>query len=95
MNEPRLRDDLPVMLGGGGEKKTFAMAARYAQHLNVICPPADLSRKLAALDERCGGGPRPVHPGDQRPRRPDPAQAAGIGQQLSATRAASRRPRCC
>jgi F420-dependent oxidoreductase-like protein len=53
MNEPRLRDDLPVMLGGGGERKTFAMAARYAQHLNVICPPADLPRKLAALDERC------------------------------------------
>jgi F420-dependent oxidoreductase-like protein len=53
MNEPRLRDDLPVMLGGGGEKKTFGLAARYAQHLNVICPPADLPRKLAALDERC------------------------------------------
>ncbi|MBW0119125.1 LLM class F420-dependent oxidoreductase [Pseudonocardia abyssalis] len=53
MNEPRLRDDLPVMLGGGGEKKTFGLAARYAQHLNVICDPADLPRKLAALDERC------------------------------------------
>jgi F420-dependent oxidoreductase-like protein len=53
MNEPRLRDALPVMLGGGGEKKTFGLAARYAQHLNVICPPADLPRKLAALDERC------------------------------------------
>ena len=53
VNEPRLRDDLPVLLGGGGERKTFAVAARYAQHLNIICPPADLPRKLAALDERC------------------------------------------
>jgi F420-dependent oxidoreductase-like protein len=53
MNEPRLRDDLPVLLGGGGEKKTFGLAARHAQHLNIICPPADLPRKLAALDERC------------------------------------------
>lgn len=53
MNEPRFRDDLPIMLGGGGEKKTFALAARYAQHLNIICAPDELPRKLAALDERC------------------------------------------
>ena len=53
INEPRLRDDLPIMLGGGGEKKTFGLAARHAQHLNIICDPADLPRKLAALDERC------------------------------------------
>jgi F420-dependent oxidoreductase-like protein len=53
MNEPRFRDDLPIMLGGGGEKKTFGLAARYAQHLNIICPDVELPRKLAALDERC------------------------------------------
>lgn len=53
MNEPRLRDDLPIMLGGGGEKKTFGLAARHAQHLNIICAPDELPRKLAAVDERC------------------------------------------
>lgn len=53
MNEPRLRDDLPIMLGGSGEKKTFGLAARFAQHLNIICATAELPRKLAALDERC------------------------------------------
>ena len=53
MNEPRLRDDLPILLGGGGERKTFGLAARYAQHLNIICAPDELPRKLAALDERC------------------------------------------
>jgi F420-dependent oxidoreductase-like protein len=53
MNEPRLRDDLPILLGGKGEKKTFALAARHAQHLNINCAPAELPRKLAALDERC------------------------------------------
>lgn len=53
MNEPRVRDDLPVMLGGSGEKKTFALAARFAQHLNIICDPADLPRKLDALAQRC------------------------------------------
>jgi alkanesulfonate monooxygenase SsuD/methylene tetrahydromethanopterin reductase-like flavin-dependent oxidoreductase (luciferase family) len=53
INEPRLRDDIPILLGGGGEKKTFGLAARYAQHLNIICNPDELPRKLAALDERC------------------------------------------
>ena len=53
INEPRIRDDLPIMLGGSGEKKTFALAARFAQHLNIICDPADLPRKLEALDQRC------------------------------------------
>lgn len=53
MNEPRMRDDLPVMLGGSGEKKTFALAARFAQHLNIICDPAELPRKLDALAQRC------------------------------------------
>ena len=33
---PLLRTDIPIMLGGGGEKKTFGLAARYAQHLNII-----------------------------------------------------------
>ena len=53
INEPRFRDDLPILLGGGGEKKTFGLAARYARHLNIICAPAELPRKLVALDERC------------------------------------------
>jgi F420-dependent oxidoreductase-like protein len=53
INEPRIRDDLPIMLGGGGEKKTFALAARFAEHLNIICDPRDLPRKLDALAERC------------------------------------------
>ena len=53
INEPRFRDDLPIMLGGSGEKKTFALAARYAQHLNIICDPTELPRKLDALAQRC------------------------------------------
>jgi F420-dependent oxidoreductase-like protein len=53
INEPRYRDDLPVMLGGGGERKTFALAARDASHLNIICNPSELPRKLEALDARC------------------------------------------
>jgi len=53
INEPRMRDDLPIMLGGSGEKKLFGLAARHADHLNIICDPADLPRKLEALEARC------------------------------------------
>ncbi|MCR6491626.1 LLM class F420-dependent oxidoreductase [Cellulomonas sp. P24] len=53
INEPRLRDDLPLLIGGGGEKKTFRYAARHANHLNLICNASDVPRKLDALDARC------------------------------------------
>ncbi|MGW4242341.1 LLM class F420-dependent oxidoreductase [Nocardia sp. NPDC004722] len=52
MNEPRVRDDLPILLGGGGEKKTFGLAARFADHLNIICNASELPRKLEALHAR-------------------------------------------
>jgi F420-dependent oxidoreductase-like protein len=53
MNNPRLRPDIPVMLGGSGEQKTFRMAARYADHMNIICARSDIPRKVAALRQRC------------------------------------------
>ncbi|WP_280365547.1 LLM class F420-dependent oxidoreductase [Nocardia wallacei] len=53
LNEPRIRDDLPIMLGGGGEKKTFALAARFADHLNIICDAPELPGKIEALRQRC------------------------------------------
>lgn len=53
INEPRYRDHIPVMLGGSGEKKTFRLAAEYADHLNIIAPMDELPGKLGALEERC------------------------------------------
>jgi alkanesulfonate monooxygenase SsuD/methylene tetrahydromethanopterin reductase-like flavin-dependent oxidoreductase (luciferase family) len=53
MNNPRLRPTIPIMLGGSGEQKTFRMAARYADHMNIICGRPDVPRKVAALRERC------------------------------------------
>ncbi|WP_029116750.1 LLM class F420-dependent oxidoreductase [Mycobacterium sp. URHB0044] len=53
INEPRYRDHIPVMLGGSGEKKTFRMAARYADHLNLITPISELPHKLTVLGQRC------------------------------------------
>jgi F420-dependent oxidoreductase-like protein len=53
INEPRYRDHIPVMLGGSGEKKTFRLAARYADHLNLITPMSELPHKLEVLAQRC------------------------------------------
>jgi alkanesulfonate monooxygenase SsuD/methylene tetrahydromethanopterin reductase-like flavin-dependent oxidoreductase (luciferase family) len=41
------------MIGGGGERKTLRMVAQYADESNIICPPADVQRKLDALAEHC------------------------------------------
>jgi F420-dependent oxidoreductase-like protein len=53
MNNPRLRPSIPIMLGGSGEQKTFRLAARFADHMNIICDVTDLPRKVAVLRERC------------------------------------------
>jgi alkanesulfonate monooxygenase SsuD/methylene tetrahydromethanopterin reductase-like flavin-dependent oxidoreductase (luciferase family) len=53
INEPRYRDHIPVMLGGSGEKKTFRLAARYPDHLNIIANMSELPPKLEVLKQRC------------------------------------------
>jgi len=42
----------PIMIGGGGEKKTLRLVARYAQACNLF-PRPDLGHKLAVLREHC------------------------------------------
>jgi F420-dependent oxidoreductase-like protein len=42
----------PIMIGGGGEKKTLRLVAKYAQACNLF-PNAELGHKLDVLREHC------------------------------------------
>jgi len=42
-----------IMIGGGGEKRTLRLVARYADQCNVTGDVATLSRKIEALHRHC------------------------------------------
>ncbi len=53
VNSPPPVSRIPVMIGGGGERKTLRMVAQYADESNLIADRADLPRKLDALAGHC------------------------------------------
>jgi F420-dependent oxidoreductase-like protein len=54
INSPQAltRPHPPIMIGGGGEKKTLRLVARYADACNLF-PTPDLARKLDVLRAHC------------------------------------------
>lgn len=53
-NNPKpLRGDIPILVGGSGERKTLRLVARYADLSNLTCEPAEVPRKLDALAGHC------------------------------------------
>lgn len=48
-----LQNPLPLLIGGGGEKVTLRIAARYADEWNVWGDPEILRHKMAVLDRHC------------------------------------------
>src|SRR6202000_3201611 len=54
LNSPQAltRPHPPIMIGGGGEKKTLRLGARYAQACNLFGGP-ELAHKLDVLREHC------------------------------------------
>ncbi len=50
---PKPVGSLPILLGGGGEKKTLRLVAQYAEEWNVWSTPEIMAQKSAVLDEHC------------------------------------------
>ncbi|HSW40927.1 MAG TPA: LLM class F420-dependent oxidoreductase [Patescibacteria group bacterium] len=55
ISQPRV----PIMIGGGGEKKTLRLVARYGDATNVFGGPETLRRKYAILRAHCEAVGRP------------------------------------
>ncbi|MGC0367268.1 alkanesulfonate monooxygenase SsuD/methylene tetrahydromethanopterin reductase-like flavin-dependent oxidoreductase (luciferase family) [Rhodococcus sp. 27YEA15] len=50
---PPLRADTEILIGGGGEVRTFGLAARFADHLNILSDVGAVPRKVVAAHVRC------------------------------------------
>jgi F420-dependent oxidoreductase-like protein len=55
LNSPQSvsRPRVPIMVGGGGERKTLRLVAQYADACNVFGSPEGIARKYAILDAHC------------------------------------------
>ena len=55
LNSPQSisRPRVPIMIGGGGEKKTLRLVAQYGDACNVFGDAARISHKYAVLREHC------------------------------------------
>ena len=53
INHPAPLGRIPVMIGGGGERKTLRLVAQYADESNLICAADEIPRKLEALAGHC------------------------------------------
>ena len=55
LNSPQSlsRPRVPIMVGGGGEKKTLRLVARFADACNVFGSPEAIAHKYAILDAHC------------------------------------------
>jgi F420-dependent oxidoreductase-like protein len=55
LNSPQAisRPRVPIMVGGGGERKTLRLVAQYADACNVFGGPERIAHKYAVLREHC------------------------------------------
>lgn len=53
MNHPAPVGNVPIMIGGAGEKKTLRMVAQYADESNLICDDSEIAHKLDVLAGHC------------------------------------------
>jgi alkanesulfonate monooxygenase SsuD/methylene tetrahydromethanopterin reductase-like flavin-dependent oxidoreductase (luciferase family) len=58
-----VRNPIPILIGGSGEKKTLRIAARYANMTHTFGDPETLAHKMRVLDNWCaeiGRDPREI-----------------------------------
>jgi len=48
-----VRNPIPILIGGGGEKKTLRIASRYANMTHTFGDPETFARKMRVLDNWC------------------------------------------
>ncbi len=48
-----VQSPLPILIGGGGEKRTLALTAKYAHQWNVWGTPELLAQKIGVLNRHC------------------------------------------
>jgi probable F420-dependent oxidoreductase len=54
VDAPRpVRTTIPILIGGGGEKKTLRIAARYANMTHTFGDPEAIAHKMRVLDNWC------------------------------------------
>ncbi len=59
-----VQSPLPILVGGGGEKRTLKIVAKHAHQWNVWATPEIFSQKLAILNQHCadiGRDPATIH----------------------------------
>jgi F420-dependent oxidoreductase-like protein len=61
---PPVQQRMPLLIGGGGERRTLRIAARYADHWNAWTTPESLAHKISVLRQHCeqvGRDPAGIH----------------------------------
>ncbi len=59
LNNPKpIRGDIPIVIGGSGERKTLRLVAQYADGCNVFGDPAQCRHLLDVLERHCADAGR-------------------------------------
>lgn len=59
-----VQQSMPLLIGGGGERRMIPLAARYADHWNTWTTPEQLAHKVSVLRAHCdqiGRDPSEIH----------------------------------
>ncbi|HEY6759489.1 MAG TPA: LLM class F420-dependent oxidoreductase [Baekduia sp.] len=52
-NNPKVRGDIPILIGGSGEKKTLRLVAQYADASNVFGDVERIKHLMGVIDAHC------------------------------------------